>query len=157
MSREYVAISKRFIKRIMFFVVLLAAAGGVVYGFTRYQDSQEKNKQAQAEIERLKNPEESAKIAEDALIEEVKKVALVPTDERPTIANVTDSGQLKDQPLFALIENDDKVLLYPNARRQIVYRPSTKQVITAVTLPEGDAATEQDASQQDAAENNPDQ
>ena len=142
MSKEYIAVSKRFIKRLVTFAVLLVLVGLGAFGFIKYQDTQEQNREAQAEIERLSDPEASAKEAEDKLIEEVKKVAAVPDDERPTIANVTDASQLQDQPLFALIENGDKVLLYVNARRQIIYRPSTKQVITAVTLPEDDPAAQ---------------
>lgn len=124
----------------MLVLALLAGLGFFVY---KYDQQRKANEQAKADIERLSNPEESAKDAEDKLIEEVKKVAVVPDDERPTIANVTDASQLKSQPLFASIENGDKVLLYVKARRQVIYRPSTKQVITIVTLPEDDPATKQ--------------
>lgn len=138
MAKEYVAISKRFIKRIFGLLLMLLLLAGAIFGWFKYQETQDQNRQAQAEIERLSNPAESAKRAEDQLIEDVKKVAVVPHDERPTIADVTDAEQLKDQPLFAHIENGDKVLLFTKARRQVIYRPSTKQVITLVTLPEED-------------------
>lgn len=100
---------------------------------------------AQKNIKQLsdqKSSEQSVqKTANDDLIEKVGKITVVPTDERPTVADVSDASKLAGLPLFDKVQNGDKVLSYTKARRQVVYRPSTNQVVTVITLPEPSANT----------------
>lgn len=53
----------------------------------------------------------------------------LPTNETPTMATVTDKTKLQDQSFFKNAENGDKVIAYVNAKKAILYRPSTKKVI----------------------------
>ena len=63
------------------------------------------------------------------LIEKIGKLILLPSGEQPTIATVSDKSQLSTQPFFANALDGDKVLVYANAKKAILYRPSTNQVI----------------------------
>jgi hypothetical protein len=65
----------------------------------------------------------------EIIVTEVGKLISLPADETPTVATVTDVEKLKDQPFFANAQNDDKVLIYTNAKKAILYRPSEKRII----------------------------
>lgn len=81
------------------------------------------------------------KTTKEEIIEKVRKITVVPTDETPTVADVNDASKLAGLPLFDQVQNGDKVLSYAKARRQVVYRPSTNQVVTVITLPETSTST----------------
>lgn len=63
------------------------------------------------------------------LTTEVGKLIALPTDEKPTVATVTDVDKLKEQAFFKNAANGDKVLIYTNARKAILYRPTEKRII----------------------------
>ena len=63
----------------------------------------------------------------------VGKLMDLPQDETPVLATVTDREKIKTQAFFARSENGDKVLLYTNLGRAILYRPSTNKIVD-VTL-----------------------
>ncbi len=65
----------------------------------------------------------------DDLTAEVGKLITLPTDERPTIATITDIEKLKDQAFFKSAKNGDRVLIYTNAKKAILYRPSEKIIV----------------------------
>ncbi len=58
----------------------------------------------------------------------------LPSDETPTLATVTDREKLADQTFFLKAENGDKVLIYSNSGKAILYRPNTKKVIDMTTV-----------------------
>lgn len=60
------------------------------------------------------------------LTEEIRMVMELPDGETPTLATVTDTQKLADQPFFQKAQNGDKVLIYTNNGRAILYRPSVK-------------------------------
>jgi hypothetical protein len=66
---------------------------------------------------------------QQVLLEKVGKLILLPKDEEPTIASVTDPAKLKDQPFFANAATGDRVIIYTNARKAILYRPSTNILV----------------------------
>jgi len=52
----------------------------------------------------------------------------------PVLATVTDKDQLGSENLFADAENGDKVIIYNQARKVILYRPSTNKIINVATI-----------------------
>jgi len=59
----------------------------------------------------------------------ISEFVQLPSGEEPTIATVIDAEQLRGQPFFAQAQNGDKVLIYIEARRAILFRPSTHMII----------------------------
>ncbi len=75
----------------------------------------------------------------DALVKKVGALIELPKNEKPTVATVTDIDKVKDQPFFKNAKNGDKVLIYTNARKAILYRPSEDRIIEvgAVNIDQG--------------------
>lgn len=62
------------------------------------------------------------------IIEKLAALMELPNEE-PTVATVSDVSQLSDQQFFAKAQNGDKVIIFPNAQKAILYRPSTDKII----------------------------
>ena len=89
------------------------------------------------QIKTLKvNPQEVAQEENQKVIEAVSKLALLPEGETPTIATVTDAEKLKNsgQAFFAKAATGDKVLIYTQALKAIMYRPSENKIIEIAPL-----------------------
>lgn len=102
------------------YIAIGIAAIIISLGFIFIQGSKSPNqgaaqKQTQDEIKKL--------------VAEVGKLIELPQGETPTIATVTDISKLKDQPFFAKAKNGDKVLIYANARKAILYDPQAKKIV----------------------------
>lgn len=105
-------------------VLVVVLAAGCIFLFTQYQTAQDKIGDAQSgKSEQANN-----------VIKSVSKIAIVPTDETPTIATVTNTEKLKDQPFFVNAKNGDKVLVYAKQKKAILYRPSTNQIVNINTV-----------------------
>lgn len=68
------------------------------------------------------------------IITAVSKLAIVPVGEVPTLASVTDKDKLPDTPFFQNAENGDRVLLYTQAQRAYLYRPSENKIVESSPL-----------------------
>ena len=82
------------------------------------------------------------KIAQGEIVDIVKKVGeliMLPEGETPTVATVTDPEQLRDQSFFAKAKVGDKVLIYTNARKAILYSPAQNKIIEVAPLNIGGA------------------
>jgi len=66
----------------------------------------------------------------------VSKVSLLMDlpNEAPTIATVLDASKLQDQVFFKNAKNDDRVLIYTQAKKAVLYRPSTNKIIEVSPL-----------------------
>lgn len=101
-------------------VSLLTTAGVVSYYFyTKYQATQTL----------LKDPSKATRQQIDSLVAEVGALIDLPQGENPTVATVSDPGKLKGQAFFSKAIVGDKVLIYPQAKKAILYRPSTRKII----------------------------
>lgn len=80
------------------------------------------------------DPVKEAKADFDKTLAEVGKLMVLPTDETPTFATVSDPEKLKDQPFFANAEKGDKVLVYSSSRKAILYRPSLNKIIEVAPI-----------------------
>lgn len=98
------------------FGVLLLAVSSSVYLFWQYQKSnQDPNEVAKEEIEEVKA--------------KVSRLLLLPEDEEPTLATVSDPEKLVDQPFFRNAKKGDKVLLYSKSKKAILYSVSQDKIL----------------------------
>lgn len=81
----------------------------------------------------LRDPNQAAQIETDKIVNEVGRLIELPT-ATPTVATVTDTEKLASQPFFKQAKNGDKVLIYVEARKAYLYRPSTHKLIEAGPL-----------------------
>jgi hypothetical protein len=114
----------RYWKKIMLAIValiFLAMAGATVFLYHEWkQFKSEKNIASRDEI--------------SAITKKIGKYMDLPSDETPTMATVSDREKLKDQPFFTKAQNGDKVLIYTQAQKAILYRPAENKVIEVTNL-----------------------
>lgn len=67
------------------------------------------------------------------IVAKVAKIADIPS-ETPNVATVSDVSALRGQLFFSKAETGDKVLIFQNAKRAILYRPSTNRIIEYSTI-----------------------
>lgn len=91
---------------------------------------------------RLNDPNTANQEVINEVVKKVKRHILLPSDEQPTLASVSDINKVKDQPFFQNAQNDDKVLVYTNARKAILYRPSKDIIIEVAPLNIGSLKTQ---------------
>ncbi len=110
----------------VFGFLIIILAGIAFYFYTQYNDLKA-------------DPEAQATEEIDALVMEVGKLIVLPADERPTVATVTDMDKLKDQPFFANAQNGYKVLIYTQAKKAILYDPIARKIIEVAPINIGDS------------------
>lgn len=81
-----------------------------------------------------KNPQAIAQQEVADLVAKVSKLIVLPTEETPTVATVSDPEALKDQPFFAKAEIGDKVLIYAEAKKAILYSVTLNKIIDVAPL-----------------------
>lgn len=130
-------------KAVLIVLVLLfvAASGAAYYFYDQYQ----------AALARIpKTPEEEIK-------EVVARVAshIILPNEQPTMATVTDLEALRGQPFFANAQIGNKVLIFPETGKAILYSPSADRIIEVgpfVASGFGEQAESGDAEAADSVE-----
>ncbi len=97
-------------------IVALLAIGGAAYLYKQVRD--------------LKKDSQMGNIQsnQEQLRDRIGKLINLP-DENPTVANVTDKEKLKDQPFFKDAQNGDSLLIFPAAKKAIIYRESENRLI----------------------------
>ncbi len=73
------------------------------------------------------------------VVAKVRKLAVVPTNETPTVATVKNAEKIKQLPYFANAHDGDKVLVFSKQKQAVIYRPSTNQVVAI--FPTSDATS----------------
>lgn len=119
-------------------IALVALSGFMVYKYVHSQN----------DVKRLSNPQESAREEVRQLTAKVGRLVEIPPNETPTIATVDDVAKLKDQAFYAKAQNGDKVLIFNQAKRAFLYRPSTDKVIELAPINIGNNASAQPATGQ---------
>lgn len=80
------------------------------------------------------NPQKVAEEETAALVSKVARLIVLPEGETPTVATVSDPEKLKDQPFFAKAKVGDKVLIYANSRKAVLYDPSSDIIVEVAPL-----------------------
>lgn len=117
---------KKYINYILV-VVVIVAGGLAYYYFGQYQDLKA-------------NPQKVAQQETKDLVAAVSKLMVLPEGEDPTIATVADPDKLKDQAFFAKAQKGDKVLIYANAKKAILYNPGSNRIVEIAPLNIGNQA-----------------
>lgn len=104
-------------------VLFLLVLGSSIYFFTQYQASQN-----------LLKSTKGGNLEVEGVVTSVGKLMELPKGEVPTLATVSDKSKLKDQAFFKRAENGDKVLIFANAKRAILYRPSLNKIIDVTSI-----------------------
>lgn len=126
---------RNFFKQYSFFklslvLLLLFSVIAAVYFYWKYREVTSSPETPEKEIEEI--------------TQKIEKLMIVPVGEA-VLATVTDKNALQEQNFFKNAENGDKVLIYPEAGRVILYRPSVNRIvdITSVQSQATPAAEEQ--------------
>jgi hypothetical protein len=99
------------------------------------------------QISTLKDPQGAAQNQIRKVVADVGKLIVLPADETPTIATVSDLAPLKSQPFFNNAAVGDQVLIYTNARKVILWRPAENKIIEVAPLTVNSLPTPSDALQ----------
>jgi len=102
-------------------VLFLAATVGMIY--------------FRLQLNTLKtNPQKVAEEEISTVVAKVSELMVLPEGEAPNMLTVTDPAQLKDQPFFARAEAGDKVLIYTNAKKAILYSVGKGKILEVAPL-----------------------
>jgi hypothetical protein len=113
---------------LLFLVIALGAAAGYFYTHSiSYKDRAEK----------AVDQEEAKELAL-----KVSKLMLLPMDEIPVVATVTDPDALKGQAFFLDAKKGYKVLIYTKAKRAVLYDEKSNKIINVAPLNLGDQKTD---------------
>ncbi len=88
------------------------------------------------------DPQQAAAEETASLIKTVGKLIVLPQDETPTIATVTDPEPLKEQMFFANAKAGDKVLIYTGAKKAILYNPESNKIVEVAPVNIGSATNQ---------------
>ena len=84
--------------------------------------------------QKLQNPEAMRQAQASRVLEvkdKISRLMTLPSDETPTLMTVTDKDKLKSQAFFKDAENGDLLLIFPQAKKAIIYRESANKIINA--------------------------
>jgi hypothetical protein len=109
-------VNKRRILPILLFIALVATSSMAVYFYLQT-------------VKPKKTPQELAQQEVKDIVAKVSLLIVLPEGETPTIATVTDPKLLKDQAFFSKAQKGDQVLIYTNAKKAILYNPTTNKIV----------------------------
>jgi hypothetical protein len=104
-------------------VAFLVILGGGFFVYQRYSEAWATHRidvAAQKEI--------------NSLVEELSVLIVLPENEEPTVATITDLEKLKDQPFFAGAREGFKVFIYSQSKKAILYDPFKKKIVEVAPL-----------------------
>lgn len=113
--------------------VLVAAV--VALGYWAWTLNSDRNN-LQSQVDALNaNPQSAVQKQTQQLITRVGRLMTLPANETPTVAEVSNAAQAKQQSsFFNNAQNGDRVLMYVKAGEAILYRPSTNKIILVAPL-----------------------
>jgi hypothetical protein len=79
------------------------------------------------------NPQATTEKELEKMLKTISTVMELPT-EKPSIATILDTEKLKGQAFFQKAKNGDKVIIFEQARRVLLYRPDTGRVVDFAPL-----------------------
>lgn len=115
---------KRFLAAVISMLALFAVIISIGLAFNFYLKAQRLESQ-------MRSGEESEV---QKVVTEVGNLMILPKDEDPTVATISDVEKLRGQAFFADAKNGDKVLIYAKAEKAILYDPVQKKIVAVAPL-----------------------
>lgn len=115
------------ISSLMFLLIAILGSSSAGYFYFKYQEVKKDAKLFGIESADGTKEEEAKK-----LVAQIGAIMLLPEGETPTVATVIDLDALAGQPFFVNAKVGDKVLVYSEAHKAILYRPSDGRIIEAM-------------------------
>ena len=106
---------------IMLVVLLLISTMSALYFYSRYTT---------VKID----PQKIVQDERTALLAQVSRLIVLPTGEDPTLATVSNIDVLRAQPFFSNAKNGDRVLIYANAKKAILYDPDSDKIVEVAPI-----------------------
>lgn len=101
--------------------LFLVSAGAAVYFYSQYSAIKV-------------NPQKIAQDERAALLTQVSRLIVLPSGEDPTLATVSNIDVLRSQAFFANARNGDRVLIYANAKKAILYDPDADKIVEVAPI-----------------------
>ena len=108
-----------FVKTIIAILLPLLVGGGVVFGIVK----------TKPELFGIPKQGSVALTEADELTIVVSKLMTLPTDEKPTVATITDIKKVAGQDFYKNAKDGDKVLIFTSNKKAIIYRPSENKIV----------------------------
>lgn len=122
---------QQFRKAAPWFASVVVIIAVTAFGTVQYR----KAVKLENQVNQLKaSPQKTSQDEIKDIINKVGQLIVLPENEQPTLATVTDPELLKSQPFFANARTDDKVLIYNGAKKAILYRPSENRIIEVAPI-----------------------
>jgi len=122
---------KSFFGNFFKFALLLTLVAAIAWGTWSYKMYRDVKSQLM-KLSSIQGQQELATQEIKAITDKVAKHLVLPSDEEPVIATVTNAEALaKEQPFYIGASDDDKVIIYAKAGKAILYNP-TKDIIVNV-------------------------
>lgn len=116
------------VTRLIVVLLIVVPAGASVYFYKQM-------------MELKNNPQSAGQFETNELVKKVGALIDVPAGETPTIATVNDPEKLKTQQFFSKAKQGDKVLIYTNAKKAILYSVTENKILEVAPLNIGNTAT----------------
>lgn len=81
-----------------------------------------------------KDPASVAQKQTQELVARVGKLIVLPENETPTMATVSDPSKLQDQPFFLNAKKGFNVLIYSSAKKAILYDPFSNKIVEVAPI-----------------------
>ncbi len=118
-------------------IIIVIGSLGVAFYFHK-----QSNKLARELAKIQANPSLVAEEEAKELKELISRLMVLPEGEEPSVATVNELESLKNQPFFAQASVGDKVLIYMQAKKAILYSPSLNKIIDISPINLDPAATQ---------------
>lgn len=100
-------------------IILILAVSGASY--LLYKELMLAKEDAQSPLQEEK----------DVLFEKIEKLILLPKGEEPSLMTVVDPLELKNTVFFDKVKAGDKILIYNQAKKVIIYDPLAEKIVDA--------------------------
>ncbi|MGD9128885.1 MAG: hypothetical protein PVJ09_00100 [Candidatus Woesebacteria bacterium] len=105
----------------VFIALFFLSIAGFAFSYWQYSQA----KKQLSYLSSIDGQREMAQKEIGALLEKVKKHIVLPDDEQPIVATITDIETLAaEQAFYQGAENGDKVLIFVKAKKALIYSPS---------------------------------